>query len=104
MRRFLIASSLLLLAARGSRLAAQERLDHGRFTVVFFARDRHLATSLADRAAATDTFPGLPRPQQRVVIAIAPDRRTFREWVGAAPEWGSAIAIPEERRVVLQGG
>lgn len=53
---------------------------------------------------ATDTFPGLPRPVQRVIIAIAPDRRRFREWAGdAAPEWGVAVAFPESRRIVLQG-
>lgn len=53
---------------------------------------------------ANDTFPGLPRPAQRVVVAIAPDGRTFREWAGdAAPEWGSALAYPESRRILLQG-
>ena len=83
---------------------APERLDRGRFAFLFFPGDRQLATSLAAHAIATDTFPGLPRPQQRVTIAIAPDRARFREWVGAAtPEWGSAVAFPSLRRVVLQG-
>jgi len=51
-----------------------------------------------------DTFPGLPRPHARVLIAIAPDMRRFRQWVGPnAPEWGAAITIPEERRIVMQG-
>ena len=37
-------------------------------------------------------------------MAIAPDARRFREWTGAgAPDWGAAIAIPEERRIVMQG-
>lgn len=54
-------------------------------------------------AVATDTFPGLPRSQQRVTISIAPDDRTFRDWAGAAPEWGSAVAFPARRLVVLQG-
>lgn len=82
---------------------APERLDRGRFAVTFFEQDRLLATSLADHALRTDTFPGLPRSQQRVTIAIAPDDRRFREWAGGAPEWGSAVAFPESRRVVLQG-
>ncbi len=83
---------------------APERLDHGRFAFVFYPRDRQLATSLASHVLATDTFPGLPRPQQRVIVAIAPDRRRFRDWVGsAAPEWGSAVAFPASRRIVLQG-
>ena len=60
--------------------------------------------SLADASVASDTFPGLPRPTQHVIIAIARDRRQFRELVGeSAPEWGSAIAFPESRRIVLQG-
>jgi hypothetical protein len=82
---------------------APEKLTRGRFTVSFFEQDRQLATSLAAHAIATDTFPGLPRSQQRVTIAIAPDERTFRDWAGPAPEWGSAVAFPASRRVVLQG-
>ncbi len=38
------------------------------------------------------------------MISIAPDRRRFRELAGdAAPEWGSAVAFPDSRRIVLQG-
>lgn len=92
----------MLLSPAGAQ-DAPERLDRGRFVFLFFPQDRQLATSLAARSVATDTFPGLPRPQQRIVIAIAPDRRRFREWAGGAPEWGSAIAFPETRRIVLQG-
>ena len=87
-----------------SSLEAQDRLDRGRFTFFFSRQDRQLARSLADRAVAHDTFPGLPRPAQKVIIAIAPDRRRFREMAGdAVPEWGSAVAFPEARRIVLQG-
>ena len=82
---------------------APEQLVRGRFTVRFHEQDRQLATSLAAHAIATDTFPGLPRSAQRVTISIAPDQRTFRDWAGAAPEWGSAVAFPESRRVVMQG-
>jgi len=82
---------------------APERLDRGRFTFLFFPSDRGLASSLAGYALATDTFPGLPRSVQRVTIAIAPDERRFRAWAGGAPEWGSAVAFPESRRIVLQG-
>src|SRR6185369_16402722 len=47
---------------------------------------------------------GLPRPAQRVLIAIAPDQRRFREWAGtSAPEWGAALAFPDSRRIVMQG-
>jgi hypothetical protein len=39
-----------------------------------------------------------------VVIAVAPDERRFREWIGAAaPEWGAAIAVPAQRLIVMQG-
>jgi hypothetical protein len=39
-----------------------------------------------------------------VSVMIAPDTRRFREWIGAsAPEWGAAIAFPEEREIVMQG-
>ena len=80
------------------------RLDRGRFTVVCYPADEKLANALLARAASTDTFPGLPRPKQRVLIEIAPDQRRFREWAGAeAPEWGAALAFPDSRRVVMQG-
>ena len=100
---------LLLVARPGARAqddgaSAPARLDRGRFTILYFPDDALLARTIADRAVSTDSFPWLPRPQQRVVIAIAPDRRRFREWVGpSAPEWGAAIAFPESRRIVMQG-
>ncbi len=54
---------------------------------------------------ANDSFPGLPRPRESVRIDIAPDAARFRALVGpTAPEWGAAIAIPDQRRIVMQGG
>ncbi|MEK7402042.1 MAG: hypothetical protein AABZ80_06715 [Gemmatimonadota bacterium] len=98
----LIAISALL--APLSSLPAQERLDRGRLTFFFSPQDRQLAGVLAQRSLATDTFPGLPRSAQKVIITIAPDRRRFRDLVGdVAPEWGSAVAFPESRRIVIQG-
>jgi hypothetical protein len=83
---------------------APVRIDRGRFTIVCYPGDEKLAGALIDRAVATDSFPGLPRPTQRVLIAIAPDQRRFRAWSGpGAPEWGAAIAFPESRRIVMQG-
>ncbi|MEO5816006.1 MAG: hypothetical protein ABIT20_12080 [Gemmatimonadaceae bacterium] len=83
---------------------APRRLDVGRFTAVFFPSEDVLARALLRAAAANDSFPWLPRPRQRVLIAIAPDAARFRAWVGPeAPEWGAAIAFPESRRIVMQG-
>jgi hypothetical protein len=89
-------------------VAAQDakitRLTAGRFTVMAGDADLPLARTLLDSAAARDTFPGLPRPRDAVLIAIAGGARQFREWAGAgAPEWGAAVAIPGERRIVMQG-
>ena len=101
-----MVAGLVVVSARG-RLDAQEppeRLDRGRFTAVFYPSERTLATSLLDGAVRTDTFPGLPRPAERVLLEIAPDKRRFRDWVGpGAPEWGAAITLPDQRRVVMQG-
>ena len=83
---------------------APERLDAGRFTAVYFPQDERLARALVTGAARTDSFPWLPRPRERVLIAIAPDARRFRQWAGpGAPEWGVALAFPESRRVIIQG-
>ncbi|MCU0626881.1 MAG: hypothetical protein MUF21_10430, partial [Gemmatimonadaceae bacterium] len=80
------------------------RLDRGRFTIVHFPDDARLAASLADGAIARDSFPWLPRPRARVLVMIAPDARTFRRWLGpGVPEWGAAVAIPSQSRVVVQG-
>jgi len=101
--------SLSLLAVSQAGVAqgqsgAPRRLDTGRLTFVYYPQDDRLAHSLAAAALANDSFPGLPRPRQRALVAIAPNMRTFRAWVGpAAPEWGAAIAFPESRRIVLHG-
>jgi hypothetical protein len=80
------------------------RLQGGRFTVVAYDSDSLLGASLLRSALERDTFPGLPKPQAKILISIAPDRDTFRQWIGAgAPEWGSAFAFPAERRIVMQG-
>lgn len=80
------------------------RLDAGRFTIVAEQRDARLARSLLAAAQRNDTFPGLPRPKQQVLIAIAPDAARLRQWVGPyAPEWGAAFAFPDQRRIVMQG-
>lgn len=80
------------------------RFDAGRFTVVAFARDERLARTVLRLAQERDSFPGLPRPSARVLIAIAPDAERFREWAGpSAPAWGAAVAFPALQRVVMQG-
>src|SRR5689334_25125583 len=81
---FLAVFWLLVGSSRAARAQtdAPERLDRGRFTAVFYPSERALATSLLDGAAQNDTFPGLPRPRQQVLIAFAPDRAKFHEWAG----------------------
>jgi hypothetical protein len=97
-----------LLVAGALPVRAQDdaplRLDVGRLTAVYYPRDELLARSLLAGAARTDSFPWLPRPRQRVLLAIAPDAARFRAWVGPnAPEWGAAIAFPESRRIIMHG-
>lgn len=63
-----------------------------------------LARALLRAATERDSFPWLPRPTDRVLVLIAPDRGAFRELIGPlAPEYGSAIAIPAARRIIMQG-
>jgi hypothetical protein len=100
----LVLLMLVLAASASAQDDAPRRLDVGRFTAVYFPRDDALAHALLSTAAANDSFPWLPRPQQRVLVAIAPDAAHFRAWAGpTAPEWGAALAFPESRRVVMQG-
>jgi len=100
----LAACALSLVADTAGAQESASRYDRGRFTIVAYKTDELLAKSLLASALARDTFPGLARPAQRVVIAIAPDHRRFREWIGpTAPEWGAAVAFPESSRIVMQG-
>ena len=106
--RALALSVLLAVAIRatgGAQLPlGLQRLDQGRFTIAAAPRDAVLARSLLSASIAHDTFPWLPRPSARVLIVIAPDRRRFAELVGPhAPEYGAAIAVPSEQRIVMQG-
>ncbi len=79
-------------------------MDVGRFTVIAYRADTVLARHLLDQAMRHDTFPGLPRPAEHVLIAIAPDHVHFKAWAGpAAPEWGAGLAFPEKHEIVLQG-
>jgi hypothetical protein len=103
LRAFLGALLLAPSFARAQQPAAL-RFDRDRFTVVAYPRDEQLAKSLLASATSRDTFPGLPPPKQHVVIAVAPNRASFRRWIGpAAPEWGAAVAFPESNRIVMQG-
>ena len=107
----MLAAAVAIAAALttgGATAAAQDdaplRLDVARFTAVYYPPDELLARSLLAGAAQTDSFPWLPRPRQRVLIAIAPDAARFRAWAGpSAPEWGVALAFPESRRIIMHG-
>ncbi len=94
----------LLPSPAGAQITAPLRLDRGRFTILYYPADATLARSIAAYAVRTDTFPGLPRPHEHVLVAIAPDRQRFRDWAGSfAPEWGVAVAFPESRSIVMRG-
>ncbi|HUQ83491.1 MAG TPA: hypothetical protein VM076_20225 [Gemmatimonadaceae bacterium] len=99
---WLALSAVLLLGSRAGGQAV--RLDSVRFTIVAEPNDRLLAQSLLESAVARDTFPGLPRPKNKVLIAIASNKARFRQLIGpSAPEWGAAVAFPESSRIVMQG-
>ena len=56
------------------------------------------------RGRRTIRFPDCRGRSEHVLLAIAPDARRFREWIGpGAPEWGAAITFPESQRIVMQG-
>lgn len=109
------ASRLLLIlvalgSAVGARLGCQLppvapiRLDTGRVTVLHYPSEARLARTVIDLVINADSFPGIPRPQARILVALAPDARRFRDWVGPyAPEWGAAVAFPYSNRIIMQG-
>lgn len=81
------------------------RADRGRFTVLHYPADALLAAAVLESATARDSFPWLPRDTARIAIMLAPDAATFREWAGrSSAGWAAAVAFPEQRRIVMQGG
>ena len=101
---------LLTAAIIATRLAAQAppaapiRLDTGRATIVFYPSEARLARTVAGLVIDSDSFPGIPRPKAKILIALAPDEARFREWIGPfAPEWGAAVAFPGSNRIIMQG-
>ncbi len=63
-----------------------------------------MAEAVLAEAVAHDSFPGLPRASSRVLVMIAPDVATFREWAGpSAGEHTAAVTFAEQRRVVMRG-
>ncbi len=104
-----LALSLFLAVATRATAGAQMPLgmqgfEEGRFTIAAAPHDAALARSLLAAAVRSDSFPWLSRPGSPVLIVIAPDHRRFAELIGPhAPEYGAAIAIPAEQRIVMQG-
>ena len=102
--QFSFAASCVLFSTARAAPPGALRLDRGRFTVIHYERDRVLAASALDAAVTRDTFPFLPRASSRIVILIAPDEATFREWAGQSGlPWAAAVAFVEQHRVVMQG-
>jgi hypothetical protein len=106
----LVGSQLLTAAIISTSLAAQAppaapiRLDTGRATIVFYPSEARLARTVAGLVIDADSFPGIPRPKAKILIALAPDEARFREWIGPfAPEWGAAVAFPGSNRIIMQG-
>ncbi len=100
----LVASATVGGAQISGLPTGAERISGGRFTFVAMPADIGLARNLLAESIARDTFPGLPRPMRRAEIFIAPDDRRFREWMGeGVPEWGAAVAYPDQHRIVMQG-
>lgn len=84
--------------------AGTEVVAAGRFTFVAMRGDLALARNLLAYATETDTFPGLPRPTGPALVMIAPNDAAFAEWIGVEfPEWGAAVAVLDERRIVMHG-
>ena len=103
-RALLLVIAALIGIPLGAAPPGALRLDGSRFTVIHYAADRMLAAAVLDAAIARDTFPFLPRSSTRIVIMIAPDAATFREWAGRGDlPWAAAVAFVEQHRVVMQG-
>jgi hypothetical protein len=101
-RRVTTCLAALALGAPAAGAQSWVRQTVDRFTAVSTRADSVRVRALLDGAAARDSFPDLARPRALVLIMVAPDDSTFRAWVGpGVPEWGAAIAIPSQSRIVM---
>ena len=92
------------VAAATAAPRGAERIDGGKFTVLFYPSDRSFAAAMHAAAIARDSFPWLPRSTSRIVIMIAPDNATFLEWAGpSAGAVTAAVAFVDQHRVVMRG-
>jgi hypothetical protein len=76
-----------------------------RVTVLFRPEARERAETLLLYFTEAAPLPGLPSDlPRRAEIVLAPSETLFEEAVGGrVPEWGAAVAIPSEFRIVLPG-
>jgi hypothetical protein len=81
------------------------RSGDGRVSVVYRPEARSRAETLLRYFDESLPLPGLPvGVPMRAEIVLAPSEALFERAVGArVPEWGAAVAIPAESRIVLPG-
>jgi len=68
-------------------------------------RDSAVAARLARVARTFVPAPvrGSALPSDTFHVVVAPDEAAFRRWTGGrAPDWGLAVALPAERRIVVR--
>lgn len=108
MTRFLVPACLFLLAARATGQTPTYDTLRGpddRILVLHTPASSQRASDLLDFFAGMAPLPGLPADTPgRAEIVLAPSEAAFQQAVGSrVPEWGAAVAIPSEDRIVLPG-
>ncbi len=73
-------------------------------TAVAWPEQRALAIELAKVADQPADWPGLGRRSAEALrLIVVPDRRTLDSLTrGRAPEWGAAVALPDERTIMIR--
>jgi peptidase MA superfamily protein len=95
-----ILEGALLLILQGSPSSVQV----GQVTAVAWPGQMNLAIELAEQADHPTDWPGLGRlaPGPLQLIVVPDSRRLDSLTLGRAPRWGSAVALPALRTIVLR--
>ncbi len=84
-------------------LPGSRHLKGARATVSFLAPDSGKAVRVLRALETAPPLPGLPpEVPSEVVVLLAPDEVAFARLAGGqAPDWGAAVSLPDQGRIVM---
>ncbi|NUM81465.1 hypothetical protein HUU42_11730 [bacterium] len=97
---------VMIALMAGFSLAGQEKLSEPPFHIFFHSADKPAAVKLFQtvrvRRTEVEDFYGIPFKDSVSIIIASTEMEFNREAGGGIPDWGQAVAIPTQNRIVLK--